>query len=280
MVQNAVKEANEAKLEAVKAQEELHVSKTHNEDLKQMIEGMKKEKAVLIETHDKVIDQLTKRHQGIEEDMTSRRREAKEDYRRTIEEMEQRHADTIRELAEEKSRLREKIEEIRLEVKTIKSDHSDEKTRMLEKHKGDLKQLREENQKSREIYEAKIVALRGEITDIESKAKEVKKMRDNTELELEKSQLLAKNLQKKVHDHERERDHIRELVKVDLEEEINEGRKCKENLEIAQNKCTDLESELKSIKDTYCKEKQDLSLKITDLENNLKEQTELLEHFK
>ena len=271
MVQNAIKEANEAKLEAAKAQEELHVSKTFNDDLNERLEGMKKAKEVLVETHDKVINQLTKRHQGIEEDLKLERKEAKVEFRRTIEEMEQQHAESIRELAEEKSRLRQKIDDVRQEAKTIQMNQNVEKTRLLDKHKEDLKQLQNENEASRETFEAQIASLKEEISNIEKLAKITKKERDDVELELQKSRVIVKNLNKNLEENVGEKEHIRELIRVDLEKEISEGKQCKEKLESVQKKCVELESELQNIKDAYDKERQELTTKIAKLESELEQ---------
>ena len=55
----ATKQANDAKLEATKARDELDSAKSHNEHLQDTIENLIKEKELLIEGHKKVMHQTS-----------------------------------------------------------------------------------------------------------------------------------------------------------------------------------------------------------------------------
>ena len=280
MVKNAIREANAAKLEAVKAQEDLQLSKAHHNDLNERLEGMVREKEVMIETHDRIIDQLTKRHQNIEEDLRMRRNEAKEDHRSNMEEIEQRHINNMKEVSEEKSRIRQTVDELKEKLKEMQRDHQSEKNNLVSKHTEELKGIKMESLQAKEMSQIKIQSLVNEVSQTESELGEVRKAKDAIELEFERCQLTQKSFERKLELYEKEKEHVRELLKVDFEEELNESQKYKESLEALRNQNESLQTEFNNAKQAYEAEIQELKTKLESAENARKEQAQLLEKFR
>ena len=98
-----------------------------------------------------------------------------------------------------------------------------------------------------------------------------------TEVQLEKSRKVVKDQQKKIEDYERDKEHIRDLIKLDFEKEVDQNIKLGEDLNKLQLANQSLETELSTAKEAFDSERQVLTTNISQLESSLKEQIHQME---
>ena len=277
LLQAATKEANEAKLKATKARDDFDMAKAHNEHLQDNLENLTKEKEVMIESHEKVIQQINVSHKGMEEEWRERRRQAKEDNDKMVKELEQKHLEQIKEESDERSRLRQQISDLQNRIEGIQVEHQKSKTQMMQKFKVELEQNQADRDASIKSLKMQIERLETVGNENECAAKAIREKGYVTEIELEKSKQVIKDLQNKVEEYERDKEHIRDLIRLEFEKEVNESIKSKDELHKMQVENESLQTELKTIKETFETEKQALVSQISELEASLQEQQNQLE---
>lgn len=277
LLKEATREANLAKLEATKARDELEIANALNEQLKDNVVNLKKEKELMIVSHERVISQIKNTHKNVEEEWQHRRRQDKEDNVTILEELEQKHLEQLKEESEERSRLKQHISDLKTKMETIRIQHQESKSQMMQKLKLELGQLKEEKDTLESSLKVKLDELQNELDQSQITNKTLKQKGYETEVQLEKSRKVVKDQQKKIEDYERDKEHIRDLIKLDFEKEVDQNIKLGEDLNKLQLANQSLETELSTAKEAFDSERQVLTTNISQLESSLKEQIHQME---
>lgn len=272
LLKEATREANLAKLQATKAGDELEIANALNEQLKDSVANLQKEKELMIESHENVIRQIKTSHKNVEEEWQHRRRQDKEDNVTILKELEQKHLEQLKEESEERSRLRQHISDLKTKMETIRTQHQESKTQMMQKSKLELVQIKEDKETLESSLKVQLDELQNELDQSQSNNKIFKQKTYETEVELEKCRKVVKDQLMKIQDYERDKEHIRDLIKLDFEKEVDQSIKLKEELEKLQLANQSLETELSTAKEVFDAEKQELTTNIAKLESSLKDQ--------
>ena len=145
-------------------------------------------------------------------------------------------------------------------------------SQMMQKSKLELVQIKEDKETLESSLKVQLDELQNELDQSQSNNKIFKQKMYETEVELEKCRKVVKDQLMKIQDYERDKEHIRDLIKLDFEKEVDQSIKLKEELEKLQLANQSLETELSTAKEVFDVEKQELTTNIAQLESSLKDQ--------
>ena len=168
----------------------------------------------------------------------------KHDHLNEIDLFEQEKSKFIEIEQNEKKYLKDKLEELKNKIESVRNEKCLNEKSLNDRHLKTIEEIRKDHKMEIENLQGTNQSLVENHEKYLSEFSNIKHLKKELEIELKKADKQISNLNETINEYSVEKDHLKDLIRLDFENELQTAQTLKDSLEKNEMVCADLKSQL------------------------------------
>ena len=184
-------------------------------------------------------------HSNEKEELKLKIENVKHDHLNEIGRLEQEKLKSIEIEQNEKKYLKDKFEELKIKVEVERNEKCSNEKSLNNRHLKTIEEIRKDHKMEIENLQGTNQLLAENHEKYLSELRNIKHQNKELEIELKKAEKQISNLNETINEYSIDKDHLKDLIRLDFENELQAAQTFKDSLEKNEMVCADLKSQLK-----------------------------------
>lgn len=184
-------------------------------------------------------------HSNEKEELKLKIENVKHDHLNEIDRLEQEKLKSIEIEQNEKKYLKDKFEELKIKVEVERNEKCSNEKSLNNRHLKTIEEIRKDHKMEIENLQGTNQLLAENHEKYLSELRNIKHQNKELEIELKKAEKQISNLNETINEYSIDKDHLKDLIRLDFENELQAAQTFKDSLEKNEMVCADLKSQLK-----------------------------------